>query len=140
MVSPKDYKLRSNWRRDWHERTLAGLQSCDLVFADPDNGIIDDDPKRRTKEKFSKQIPLSEVLKFAENRTAVIYHHNTRFKGGHDLEVKHWLSQLGNAIAIRANSYNCRTFFVVNPDEKLRSICEEFCKRWSKHKVFLQTL
>ncbi|MEP3630989.1 MAG: hypothetical protein ABJN04_13400 [Hyphomicrobiales bacterium] len=139
MVSPMNYRLRSDWRRDWHEGTLDDLNSCDLVFADPDNGMIDDDPKRRTKEKFSKQIPLNEVLKLAENRTAVIYHHNTRFKGGHELEVKHWLGLLGNAIAVRANSYNCRTFFVVNPDDKLRSTCEDFCDRWSKHKVFLQS-
>jgi len=62
------------------------LDNSDLVFADPDNGIVDDDAYRRKQKTFGKQMPLSEILAIAEERSAVIYHHNTRFKGGHDKE------------------------------------------------------
>ena len=117
---------------------MRKLECCDLVFADPDNGIIDDAEHRRKLPTFGKQMPLSEVLAIAEGRTAVIYHHNTRFKGGHDKEVDFWLDQLGaNAIAVRANAYSCRTFFIVNPDEELTARTEDFCTRWSGHKVRL---
>lgn len=129
---------RSFARSEWFNDNLYALSGCDLVFADPDNGIIDDGEHRRRQKTFGKQMPLSEVLAIAEGRSAVIYHHNTRFKGGHDREVDHWLAQLGaNVIAVRANAYSCRTFFIVNPDNALVQRAMEFCERWSDHKVRL---
>ena len=32
-------RLRESWRHAWFERVLRGLADCDLVFADPDNGL-----------------------------------------------------------------------------------------------------
>lgn len=129
---------RSNNRSLWFENTQRQLSACDLVFADPDNGIVDNTEKRRRQKVFGKQMPLSEVTALARDRTAVIYHHNTRFKGGHDAEVGHWLSQLGpNAIAVRANAYSCRTFFIVNPDPVLVNRAASFCDRWADHNVRL---
>lgn len=131
---------RSSARAKWFNQNLRALSGCDLVFADPDNGIIDSDVRRRRQKTFGKQMPLSEVLAISEGRSAVIYHHNTRFKGGHDKEVDHWLAQLGHsAIAVRANAYSCRTFFIVNPDDELITRAEEFCSRWSSHKIRLHT-
>lgn len=70
-------------------------------------------PRRPRQKTFGEQLPLREANALAEGRVAVIYHHNTRRKGGHDLEVSHWLAQLGeDALAIRANAYSCRTFFL----------------------------
>lgn len=131
---------RSSARTAWFQLNLKALEHCDLVFADPDNGIIDDSEHRRRQPAFGKQMPLSEVLALAAGRSAVIYHHNTRFKGGHHKEVDHWLSQFGSdAMAIRANAYSCRTFFIVNADEGLKVRATEFCDRWSAHKVFLHS-
>ena len=129
---------RGSARATWFAHNLRTLAQCDLVFADPDNGIIDDAEHRRKRPSFGKQMPLSEVLAIAGGRSAVIYHHNTRFKGGHDKEVDHWLAQLGpNAMAVRASAYSCRTFFIVNPDETLAARASEFCNRWAGHKVRL---
>lgn len=131
---------RSSARANWFDQNLLALSDSDLVFADPDNGIIDDGAHRRKQKTFGKQMPLSEVLALSEGRVAVIYHHNTRFKGGHDKEVDHWLAQLGkNALAIRANAYSCRTFFIVNTDEVIAARAAEFCQRWSNHKVRLHS-
>lgn len=131
-------KGRSLARAAWFAQNLEALATCDLVFADPDNGIIDDSEHRRKQPSFGKQMPLSEVLSLAAGRPAVIYHHNTRFKGGHHKEVDHWLAQLGpKALAIRANAYSCRTFFIVNPDQSLADRAAEFCARWSNHNVWL---
>ncbi len=131
---------RSSVRAKWFTQNLDILRDCDLVFADPDNGVIDDGAHRRKQKTFGKQMPLSEVLTIAEGRSAVIYHHNTRFKGGHDKEVDHWLAQLGqNALAVRANAYSCRTFFIVNPDEVMSARVFKFCQRWAHHKVRLHS-
>ncbi|MGT2465836.1 hypothetical protein ACVOMV_12895 [Mesorhizobium atlanticum] len=106
------------------------------MFADPDNGLVDDEEWRRRKPSFGKQMPLKEVRALSEGRCAVIYHHNSRFKGGHDVEVDHWLGAIGaSAIAVRATAYSCRTFFIVNPDAEIAERTIDFCRRWKDHKV-----
>lgn len=72
----------------------------------------------------------------AQGRMAVLYHHNTRFPGGHALEVAMWQERLGpDTIAVRANAYSCRTFFVVNADQAMVEKARTFSNRWSAHKV-----
>ncbi|MBT2132705.1 hypothetical protein KK137_00025 [Croceibacterium sp. LX-88] len=129
---------RCDFRHQWFGRTTDQLRGCDLVFADPDNGLVDDHPRRRRDRKFGKQLPISEALSLAHGRQAVIYHHNTRYPGRHDLEVEWWRSQLGDGtIAVRANAYSCRTFFIVNPSEAVKDRTAQFCERWSGHRVRL---
>lgn len=131
---------RSGFRTRWFEETLRTVQPCDLVFADPDNGIVNNDERRCRQKAYGKQMPLSEVMALADNRAAIVYHHNTRFKGGHDREVSHWLEQLGpKAIAVRANAFSCRTFFLINPDLVLVRRAISFCDKWADHKVKLHT-
>ena len=135
MLRPKE---RSAARAAWFARVKDQLNDCDLVFADPDNGLTDDRADRRAGAKFGKQLPLDEALDLAGNRSAVIYHHNSRFKGGHAREVDHWCSRLGlDTIAVRATAYSCRTFFIVNPTPSLISRAVRFCKLWDSHKVRL---
>ncbi|MFD2676003.1 hypothetical protein [Camelimonas lactis] len=132
------WQRRSGWRAAWFESLQSAMQSADIVFADPDNGLVDDDPRRRGKSKFGKQIPVAEALALAHGRSAVIYHHNTRRAGGHDAEVDHWLQQLGpHTLAVRATSHSCRTFFVLNPDAEIQERASRFCNQWSKHGVRL---
>lgn len=130
--------LRSSSRAAWFDRQIRSLDGCELVFADPDNGLTDDNPSRRSGLTFGKQLPLQEALALSEGRSAVIYHHNSRFKGGHDAEVEHWRRLLGiQTMAVRANAYSCRTFLILNPTAELAKRAEAFCARWSGHKVRL---
>jgi len=129
---------RSEWRSGWFCRVLASLEYCDLVFADPDNAIKDDAPDRRREKEFGKQIPLSEVRALSNGRTAIIYFHNTHFKGGHDAEVDHWCGVLGpKTLAVRSKRFNGRTFFILNPDAVMAERVRNFCHLWSKHGVEL---
>ncbi|WP_366944229.1 carboxymuconolactone decarboxylase family protein [uncultured Pelagimonas sp.] len=138
LIAPKGPAQRSGFRTQWFETVQTRLSACDLVFADPDNGIIDDKPDRRRDHKLSKQIPIGEVRALAKDRTAIIYHHNTRFKGGHDAEVDHWIGEIDlPTLAVRSTAYNCRTFFVVNPDEETARQVQSFCQDWSGAKVHL---
>jgi hypothetical protein len=132
------WRSRENWRAGWFERVRSAVADAEIVFVDPDNGLVDDDPRRPRRKTFGKQLPLHEAKALADRRVAVIYHHNTRRKGGHDAEVSHWLARLGEgAIAIRVNAYSCRTFFIVNPDECTRDRAASFCERWQAHSVRL---
>ncbi len=129
-------KERSDARKRWFDQTVESLNGCDIIFADPDNGLIDDGLHRRREQKFGKQLPINEALELANGRQAIIYHHNTRFPGGHDLEVSYWQRQLGPAtIAVRATAYSCRTFFILNPTQVTRDRAMRFAEHWSRHKV-----
>ena len=134
--SPIPPRERRAWRTVWFKRVMDNLSPCDLVFADPDNGIIDDSDWRRGRAKFGKKMSLSEVQAQARGRCAVIYHHNTRRRGGHDAEVDHWLAEIGMpGMAVRATAYSPRTFFVLNPDEQIEERVRAFCQRWAGLRV-----
>lgn len=130
--------IRREWRKKWFASVLEHLSGCDLVFADPDNGIVDDEDERKGKMDFCKQIPLEEVRALARDRCAIIYHHNTRAKGGNDREIDRWLDHLGMpAIAVRARAYNARTFFVINPDSEITERVCAFCGKWEEIRVHM---
>lgn len=137
-VAPRE---RRHWRREWFGRVADKLASCDMVFADPDNGIVDDDSSRKGRSTFGKQMPLEEVRALANGRCAVIYHHNTRRRGGHDAEVDHWLQEIDMpGLAVRATAYSPRTFFVLNPDPLSTRRIRAFCENWQDLRVRLHTL
>ena len=127
---------RSAERTAWFSRLLERMSDREIVFADPDNGLTDDDPTRRARPTFGKHLPLAEARALADGRCAVIYHHNSRFKGGHDAEVDHWRRKLGGStVAIRATAFSCRTFFIVNGSTTILERAARFTERWSDAKV-----
>src|SRR5208337_732823 len=127
-------KDREIWRKAWFDRALEELVGCKIVFADPDNGLCLGEKFRVRQPKYWKRLPLQEGLRLSGGRTAILYHHNTRFKGGHPKEVECWLSELPQkSMALYFNAYSCRTFFIVNPTEDIRNRTQSFAARWSKH-------
>ena len=129
---------RERWRQQWFDRTRSQLAACDLVFADPDNGLFPDarfNPRRR---ESAKRIPLSEAMGLAEGRAAVIYHHNTRLKGGHTNETLCWKHHLPRGtMAYLWRRWSNRTFFVINPDDGMRRRLHEFVDRWGDRGVLV---
>ncbi len=67
-------------RRSWAQRALAATSGCDLIFADPDNGIrpaLHPLPAHRTKAV--KHAYLGELAAFARRGQSLIaYHHADR--------------------------------------------------------------
>ena len=124
---------RTDWRCKWFERVGDQLSDCELVFADPDNGLFPDNTFKPTRKESAKRIPLTEAMALAQKgRPAIIYHHNTRFPGGHRKEIGHWMSQLpGRTHAFYWRRWSNRTFFIVNADEEIKSRLKYFAKRWS---------
>ena len=55
-LGPPTHRRES--RKKWFERAMKCLSGCDLVFADPDNGLIDDQDERKGCKEFCKQIPF----------------------------------------------------------------------------------
>ena len=135
-----DIKIRDRerWRHQWFDRIRCQLADCDLVFADPDNGLVPDDRFRPARKVDAKRIPLSEAMALAEGRTAVIYHHNTRHRGGHRAEILWWKDQLpGGTLAYYWRRVSNRTFFIINPDDEVRRRVREFMNRWGDRGVLV---
>ncbi len=122
---------RKRWRRHWFDRIKRQLTDRDLVFGDPDNGLLRDDRFNPARQVSAKSIPLAEAMDLAEERTAVIYHHNSRKRGGQIREIQWWKHQLPkDTMAYYWRRVSNRTFFVINPDGEIRQRLRQFEARW----------
>lgn len=122
---------RRVWRSNWFSNAVSDLDGCEIVFADPDNGLCEDSKFGYGKTKDWKRLPLSEALALAAGRAAVFYHHNSRRPGGHDLEVDYWIEQLGSGTqALRWRAISNRTFFIVNPTPIISVRLQSFAALW----------
>jgi hypothetical protein len=79
-LPPSARSARRARRRSWMEQALAATAGCDLIFADPDNGIraaCHDVPAHRTRAV--KYAYLGELAAFAaRGQSMVVYHHADR--------------------------------------------------------------
>ena len=79
-------------------------------------------------------MPLREVFELATDRTAIVYHHNSRRKGGHVEEIRHWLRQLPDgSAAIYWRAWSNRTYFVINPCDDVFDRLTAFTELWEPH-------
>ncbi|MDE2763385.1 hypothetical protein [Candidatus Palauibacter soopunensis] len=122
---------RERWRRQWFDRIRHQLVACDLVFADPDNGLVPDGRFRPTTRGSAKGMSIAEAKALAEGRAAVIYHHNSRRSGGHLEEIRWLKTQLPEGtMAYYWRRVSNRTFFIINAEEEVRRRVRGFVHRW----------
>lgn len=65
-------------RSEWHQNGLVSMAGCDLVFLDPDNGML---PKSvsRGSDKSIKYVLPEEIMDYYEaGNSVVFYNHRTR--------------------------------------------------------------
>lgn len=125
---------KAQLRTQWFSDVLSDLDSCNIVFADPDNGLCEDSKYRKSSRRFWKRIPLFEALTLADGRMAIIYHHNTHRRGGHALEIQYWLGNMGSdSIALYWRAYSNRTYFIMNPTTEIKGRAETLARKWSPY-------
>ena len=110
---------RQQRRRSWAQRALAATSGCDLVFADPDNGIRLGShrvPAHRTKA--AKHAYLDELAAFAaRGQSLIVYHHADR-TAGVEQQARRRLADLAQDVpvqpiaAVRASRGTVRLFLV----------------------------
>lgn len=129
---------RPQKRNQWLRRAKETVGNCDLLFLDPDNGIASD-KLRLTHRRAAKSVTIDELVCLSEkNRTIVMYHHQTFFKGGHIAEIHSLATRLRNAHlkvsgALRARPWAPRIFFILNGDDDLARRAENLGKVWAPH-------
>ena len=64
-------------RREWHNQAMKQLRGCDIVFADPDNGLIVPSAENKPKSnKFVLPVELSDY--YRAGATVIYYQHKAR--------------------------------------------------------------
>lgn len=129
------YSRRPIERHDWLLDIRRRFKNHDLIFLDPDNGIA---PKSLTptQRRAGKSVFLDDLKKLKEReRAIVLYHHQTRLKGGHQEEIRalaNLLEEDGYRVcgALRAKPWSPRAFFILDGDDELCTRAQEIERNW----------
>ena len=129
---------RRSARAKWYEQAKIALADSDLIFIDPDNGLETAGFSAGAKVA-GKSVSIAELLGLSKpGQTLIVYHHQTRRRGGHLEELSHWSTRLRGAgfqsvDAIRSGSYSPRAFFLLNAPPDLRHRAVRLVHRWNRH-------
>lgn len=126
---------RRQAREEWLEIVRSTLDEADMVFIDPDNGL-EPDGFSHGSAKAGKSVLVAELRALARpGRCLIVYHHQTRRKGGHQAEIEHWAGRLRSSgfatvDALRASPYSPRVFFLLDAPPEVRQRAEKIAERW----------
>ena len=128
---------RRKQRERWFQRVGQSLGKTDLVFVDPDNGL-EPDGFRHGSAKAGKSVTIAELQELANpGRCLIVYHHQTRRKGGLEVEIAYWADRLRQAgfekvDALRAKPYSARVYFQLNAPDDVRRRTASLVEDWGR--------
>ncbi len=132
-------------RMAWHDKARALVQTCDLVFTDPDKGILYDDRKtQKPSHEHSYWDELDSYL--ADGKSLVAYHHLGRQPGGHEQQAQGCLRRIRErgykAWAVHYRRGTSRLFLIIPARDEHRLVLWErtqrfVASRWQEHAHFL---
>lgn len=131
----RPFSLRPAKRCIWLAGIKSKLKDCNLVFLDPDNGIAPEG-LRLTRRRAGKSVTIEEMKVLqGTSRAMVVYHHQTRFQGGHLPEIHDLATRLRNSGlhvsgALRAKPWAPRVFFILNGDKELCDRAKSTAELW----------
>lgn len=138
-IGSRAIRERLEHRSRWVQGALDATRGCDVIFADPDNGLESGTPRHhRRGPKFAYFDELVPYLN--RGQSLVVYHHLHRGASA-ETQVRERLCQigerLGEAFALLYRRGTLRVFFVV-PAEEHREILLERARRfmagcWGQH-------
>ena len=126
---------RLSARRAWLVGVQRTLKQADLLFLDPDNGL---EPAgfHPTALKSGKSITLSELRELVmPGRCLIVYHHQSRRRGGHYAEMKHCAARprasgFATVDALRGRPYSPRAYFLLDAPTDVRHRAEAIERYW----------
>jgi len=131
-----------NNRIKWHQNALDAMQGCDLVFLDPDNGMIPKSIGGGSRKSIKYVFPEEIIDYYKAGHSVVFYSHRTREQLNVYLKRfdKLFEAEELNTATIRGISYKrgtIRDYFFVLREEHVdaidNSIAEMFDGKWSRH-------
>lgn len=128
---------RSAARADWLTRGVSHLQFCDIFFLDPDNGIASARVKA-TQKRAGKSVLMEDLCRVgADGRSLIVYHHQSRFSGGHHTEFRALTERLTVAGflvngALRAKPWSPRLFILIGCENRVCERARNIADRWGE--------
>jgi hypothetical protein len=140
-------------RIKWFDRAADLVLQSDVVFLDPDNGLLLPNEiasnvgtalPRRPSPKHAYWNELMVLLD--RGQTVVAYHHLGRQRGGHAKQISRLLDRLADfgypSAAVHYRRGSARAFFLIPASPKQRQsifkAAAEFSSRWSAHSALIK--
>ena len=134
-------KERQILRREWHNMAMDKLHACDIVFADPDNGLMV--PSAEGKPKSRKYVRPFELAEYYRTGASVIYYqHKAHRKDEFYIEQNNQLMESGGFSGAKSLALKFRTtsqryyFFLIQPQHAeaiMRCIEQMISTPWINH-------
>jgi hypothetical protein len=142
-IGPAATKVRLDHRSGWVHRALDATRECDVVFADPDNGL--ESGTQRHHRKGPKFAYYDELAPYAQRgQSLVVYHHLHRSYSTRE-QIHERLDQIGERLGepfvLLYRRGTLRAFFVV-PSVVHRGMLYGWARRfvegcWGQHFTIL---
>ena len=140
-LSDKSKPERDSFRNTWHQAALAKLAGSDVIFVDPDNGLIVPSAEgSRRENKYVKPIELKDY--YDTGSSVVYYQHKARRKDQHYIDqheslLKDFGLDSHYVLGLKFKTTSLRYyFFIMQPQHKeiiTASICKMLSGNWKKH-------
>lgn len=138
---PKTEQARLGHREEWLQGALSQIQDCDVVFADPDNGLEAKSVKLHEKEG-PKYAFTDELEPYVDRGQSLVVYHSPHYGAPVKEQICERLAMvresLGPALALRYHRGSARVFFVLPSGKhaecigkRARQFAEDPC--WSQH-------
>ena len=136
---------KTRQRQQWHAHALEWLNRCDLVFLDPDNGLMVPSAERSMKaNKFVLPQELADY--YRQGSSMVYYQHRARLSDSYYSEQFKRLTASGgfpeaSGLGLKFKTTSQRYyFFIMQPQhaEKITDCINQFLdSQWGKHFMLL---
>ena len=130
---------RKAYRKVWHEKALDTCKDADLVFLDPDNGLVEKPKFSKTAEKYI--LPCEVAAYYKRGQNVVYYCHKGRRKPVAWESYKQYMMHCLPEAAFMGLTFHRGTqrsyIFIYHPDqaERYRILLRDFLKtNWGSPK------
>ncbi len=134
-IGPAAKRDRLGHRNAWVQGALEATRGCDVVFADPDNGLATA-AVRPHHIRSPKYAFFDELEPYLDRGQSLVVYHHLHFGAPTEAQVRERLVQIGErlglAFALRYRPGSARAFFVV-PSEGHREVLTERAQRLAQH-------
>ena len=94
-----DYVTFKDDRESWFKESVSSLKKCDIIFFDPDNGILAESVSK-SSEKAVKYVLLDEIKSIYSIEKSIIVYQHTKRKGKVEFQIKERIEQLEELLGI----------------------------------------
>ncbi len=128
---------REQKRNDWFRKSVSELESAELIYMDPDNGLLEDnDPSKRGAEKYVLPDEVEQYYRAGHN--VVYYCHKGRRKMSDWFDYKSIMCEVlpdAKPFVVTYHKGTQRSYvFLVHPEDfiKYNKIINSFLAKWKK--------